>query len=101
MHHTSTAAQAVEICDNSSDDLGPADLCRVSDFKRQPSKQLTASLPFPLQVPEVTLNFAIALLTLAEHAVVAPSDAASSKADESSPFLQEQEIKQSVAQLCS
>ena len=70
----------------------------------KPSKQMTASLLFPLQVPVVRLNFATCMeLTLAEHALVAPSDAASSKASESSPFLQEQETTQSLseAQLCS
>ena len=70
----------------------------------QPSKQFTASLPFPLQLAEVRLNFATCFaLTLAEHAFVPASDAASSKANESCPFLQEQETKQSMseAQLCS
>ena len=66
--------------------------------------QLTASLPFLLQVPEVRPNFATcSVLTLAEHALVAAPDAARSKASESFPFLQDQETKQSMseAQLCS
>lgn len=76
----------------------------MQDIKSKAIQQLTASLPFLPQVPEVRLNFvACFALTLAEHACVAASGAASSQASEASPFLQEQEVKQSMseAQLCS
>ena len=74
----------------------------------KPSKLLAASQWFLLQVPkpqaEVSLNFATCfVLTLAKHAFMAASDAASSKDSELSRFLQELQIKQSMseAQLCS